>query len=164
MPCMRDSRPNERGSSVRRRMTVTRLSMMVVLGACGRGGDRAQATQRPVATALVAASSEAAAKLAPPPPAALTAQLAADEQAAINRLPAGPGRDLVVGNCLICHAATMPEQQHKDTTAWNKTVTQMIAWGAPVPSDRKAELITYLATHFGSSGATRRTADARMKS
>jgi cytochrome c5 len=144
-------------------MTVTRLSVIVVLGACGRGGDRGHATERPVATVLVATSSEAAAKLAPPPPAALSAQLAAEEQAAINRLPAGPGRDLVVGNCLICHAATMPEQQHKDTTAWNKTVTQMIAWGAPVPSDRRAELITYLATHFGSTGGTRRTADAEER-
>jgi cytochrome c5 len=164
MPRMRESRRNERGFRVRRRMSVTRLSMIVVLGACGRGGDRGHATERPVATALVATSSEAAAKLAPPPPAALNARLAAEEQAAINRLPAGPGRDLVVGNCLICHAATMIEQQHKDTTAWNKTVTQMIAWGAPVPSDRRAELMTYLATHFGSVGGTRRTADARTKS
>jgi cytochrome c5 len=165
MPCMREARRSERGSCVRSCMTVTRLSMIVVLGACGRGGDRGHATERPaVATALVAASSEAAAKLAPPPPAALSARLAAEEQAAIGRLPAGPGRDLVVGNCLICHAATMIEQQHKDTTAWNKTVTQMIAWGAPVPSDRRGDLMTYLAKHFGSTGGTRRTADARTKS
>jgi cytochrome c5 len=145
-------------------MTVTLLSMIVVLGACGRGDDRGKATERPVATALVVVSSDAAAKLAPPPPPALDARIAAEEQAAISRLPAGPGRDLVVGNCLICHAATMIEQQHKDTTAWNKTVTQMIAWGAPVPSDRRAELVTYLATHFSNKGGTRRTADARMKS
>ena len=164
MPSMLDPRRNERRSRVRRRMTVALLAMIVVLGACGRGDDRGPAIQRPVATTLVAASSDAAVKLAPPPPATLTARAAAEEQAAISRLPAGPGRDLVAGNCLICHAATMIEQQHKDTTAWNKTVTQMIAWGAPVPSDRRAELVTYLAKHFSSAGGTRRTADARMKS
>jgi cytochrome c5 len=141
---------------------VTLLSTIAVLGACGRGGDSGQGTDRPAATRMVAASSEAAAKLAPPPSAALTARIAAEEQAATARLPAGPGRDLVVGNCLICHAATMIEQQHKDTTTWNKTVTQMIAFGAPVPSDRRAELLTYLATHFGSTGGAPRTAAARM--
>jgi hypothetical protein len=145
-------------------MTVTRVSMLVVLGACGRGDDGGHATQRPVAPASVAASSDAAARLAPPPSAALSARIAAEEQAAINRLPAGAGRDLVVGNCLICHAATMIEQQHKDTTAWNKTVTQMMAWGSPLPSDRREELVTYLARHFAITGAPRRTADARTKS
>jgi cytochrome c5 len=145
-------------------MTPALLAMIVVLSACSRGEDRSSAAGQPTTTTSVAASSEAATKLAPPPPPTLTAQIAAEEQAAINRLPAGTGRDLVVGNCLICHAATMIEQQHKDTTAWNKTVTQMIAWGSPVPSDRRAELMTYLATHFGSTGGTRRTADARTKS
>jgi cytochrome c5 len=180
MPSMRDAHRNERRSRVRRHMTMTRLptctrlpsctllSVLIVLGACGRGGDRrgdsSHPTGQPAATAMVAASSEAAAKLAPPPSAALTARIAAEEQAAIARLPAGPGRDLVVGNCLICHAATMIEQQHKDTTAWNKTVTQMIAWGAPVPSDRRAELLTYLSTHFASTGGTPRAADPRVKS
>jgi cytochrome c5 len=145
-------------------MTMTRLSMIVVLGACGRGEDRGRATQRPAATASVATSSDAAARLAPPPPPALDARIAAEEQAAISRLPAGPGHELVVGNCLICHAATMIEQQHKDTAAWNKTVTQMMAWGSPLPSDRKAELVAYLATHFGSPGGTRRTTEATTKS
>ena len=160
MPSRRDPRRNDRSACVLGRMTVSLLllSMIVLFGSCGRGDDRGRATKQPGATASVATSSDAAARLAPPPSAALTARIAAEEQAAIGRLPAGPGRDLVVGNCLICHAATMIEQQHKDTTAWNKTVSQMIAWGAPVPNDRRGELVAYLAQHFTSAGAPRRTA------
>jgi cytochrome c5 len=152
MPNRLDPRGSAGRSRVGRRLTMTRLSMIVVLGACSRGDDRGPATRRPAATASVAISSEAAARLAPPPSPALDARIAAEEQVAIGRLPAGSGRDLVVGNCLICHAATLIEQQHKDTTAWNKTVTQMITFGAPVPGDRRAELVAYLATHFGITG------------
>ena len=42
----------------------------------------------------------------------------------------------------------MITQQHKDTTGWNKTVTQMIAWGAPVPTNQQGTLVAYLATHY----------------
>lgn len=63
-------------------------------------------------------------------------------------MPPGAGRDLVVANCVICHSATLLEQQHKDTTGWNKTVTQMMVWGAPVPVLQKAVLVAYLAEQF----------------
>ncbi len=93
-------------------------------------------------------TTSAAAAMAPPPSVALDRQLGADERAAIADLPAGAGHDLVLGNCLICHAATMITQQHKDTAGWNKTVTQMIAWGAPVPQGQHAALVAYLAEHY----------------
>lgn len=62
--------------------------------------------------------------------------------------PGWRGHDLVLGNCLICHSSMMLEQQHKDSTAWNKTVTTMVSWGAPVPPAQQPVLVTYLAQHF----------------
>lgn len=94
------------------------------------------------------ASAMQADRMAPPPPASLAAVTSAEEQAAIRALPPGPGHDLVIGNCLICHAATMITQQHKDSAGWNKTVTQMMAWGAPVPQNQRAMLVAYLAAHY----------------
>lgn len=71
----------------------------------------------------------------------------------MNRLPAGGGRELVLGSCLICHAASMIEQQHKDSVGWNKTVSQMMEWGAPVQPSQKPALIAYLAQHFPARAA-----------
>lgn len=107
----------------------------------------------PPSDTVASAAAAVAARVAPPPPAALTRALGADEQAAVARLPAGAGHDLVVGNCLICHAATMLEQQHKDTAGWNKTVTQMVAWGAPVPAGNRPVLVAYLAAHYAARAA-----------
>jgi cytochrome c5 len=102
-----------------------------------------------------AAPAAVANRLAPPPSAGLVRTVTADEQAAIQRLPSGNGRDLVLANCLICHSAALVEQQHKDTAAWSKTVTQMMAWGAPLAAAQEPALVAYLAQHFGARASTR---------
>ena len=79
---------------------------------------------------------------------AVAARAAREEQAALRTLPAGAGRELVVGACVTCHAVTMLTQQHKDTAGWNKTVTQMVGWGAPVPKEKQPALVAYLAEHY----------------
>jgi cytochrome c5 len=112
------------------------------------GFSSAQGTPAPVPARAIA-SAAIADSLAPPPSAALTARISTDEQNAIKMLPAGSGHDVVVGNCLTCHSVAMLEQQHKDATAWNKTVSQMMAWGTPVSAGQKPILIAYLASHFG---------------
>src|SRR5262245_64114390 len=64
-------------------------------------------------------------------------------------LPAGPGQELVQEKCLQCHSAMLITQQHKDSTAWEKTVQTMEKWGARiVPSDH-GTVIQYLVTSFG---------------
>lgn len=85
-----------------------------------------------------------------PPPAAtsLPSRLAAGERAALMKLPPGPARDLVIGGCVSCHSASIIVMQRKDSTGWHRTVAQMVAWGAPVPEERRPELIAYLARHF----------------
>ena len=123
------------------------------LAACARQDVTPGSRDSVAAPAAPAGPLAAAAQLAPPPSAALVARLATQEGVAIARIPAGSGHDLVLANCLICHSAAMIEQQHKDTTGWNKTVTQMIAWGAPVSAAQTPVLVAYLADHFPARAA-----------
>jgi cytochrome c5 len=66
--------------------------------------------------------------------------------------PNGPGKAIADNACLFCHSAMLVTQQAKDSTAWEKTLTQMIAWGAPIDTvDRRQRdsLRVYLLAHFG---------------
>ncbi len=111
-------------------------------------GFTSQQGTPPARPAVPVAPADMAARVAPPPPASLVALVNEEERAATARLPAGAGRELVLGSCLICHAVTMIEQQHKSAAAWEKTVTQMIAWGAPVPAGKQSVVVAYLAEHY----------------
>jgi cytochrome c5 len=128
------------------------VPVALVSVACGRDAgqtarDSTGAAARG-APAFRAAPPEVAAKLAPPPAPALLARLASDDRAATNGLPAGQGRDIVLASCLTCHSAALITQQHKDTAGWNKTVSQMIAWGTPVSTAQKDVLVAYLSQSF----------------
>lgn len=52
--------------------------------------------------------------------------------------PAGPGRTIAERACTVCHSPMLTLQQAKDSTAWEKTLTQMEKWGAPTltPAER----------------------------
>ena len=116
--------------------------LLVAIG-CGRTGERG-ATAGDTAWATPAEL----AVLAPPPDSALRATLADAERQAAGLLPSGDGRGLVEAECLVCHSATMIVQQHKDSAAWTRTVTQMAGWGAAVDSTQRGALVTYLASRF----------------
>jgi cytochrome c5 len=65
------------------------------------------------------------------------------------QLPPGDGQELVSSTCQTCHSAMLITQQHKDSTGWEKSVTQMEKWGARlVPSDH-AIVVGYLLKSFG---------------
>lgn len=137
-----------------RRATVAAMAMSTV--ACGapprrsaRDTASAPAVARVAAgpTVLMATAAQAE-QMAPGVAPALAHRVDSAEQSALARLPAGSGHDLVIGNCIICHSAAMIEQQHKDTDGWNKTVTQMRAWGAPLSAAQQPVLVAYLAKQF----------------
>ena len=65
------------------------------------------------------------------------------------KLPQGDGHDAAERACLICHSAMLITQQHKDSTAWEKSVKQMEAWGAPVPPAEHGAVVGYLRQQFG---------------
>lgn len=113
-----------------RSLPLTLLGAALVV-ACPRGGP------------------ESAAPAGAPDGAALDSAIVVGERMAVERLPAGSGRDLVLSGCLLCHGASIVSQQRKDSAAWARSVAQMVTWGAPVPADRQPELVAYLAAYFG---------------
>ena len=63
--------------------------------------------------------------------------------------PDDPGKTIAERGCLICHSAMLVTQQRKDSTAWEKTILQMEAWGAPATPAERETLLVYLTKHFG---------------
>ncbi len=88
----------------------------------------------------------------PPPSSGLSQTIAEGERASLASLPADSGRQLVQGNCVLCHGVALIQQQHKDSAGWAKTVGQMRAWGAPLPEEQVPGIIAYLAKHYGVTG------------
>ncbi len=82
----------------------------------------------------------------------LQAVSARSEAAEIAALPDGAAKTLVTERCLLCHSAGLITQQRKDAAAWERTVTQMRAWGSPIQEDEQKPLVLYLSEHFGASG------------
>ena len=67
----------------------------------------------------------------------------------LQEYPAGPGKAVADVACLQCHSASMALQQRLTEKQWTASVEKMMRWGAAVPADKKAELISYLVANFG---------------
>lgn len=72
--------------------------------------------------------------------------------------PPGPGRDLVTTRCLFCHHAELIVSQRLTPAQWDKEVTKMVRWGAPLEPAEQAVLAGYLAAHFGPEAPPHRPA------
>ena len=66
-----------------------------------------------------------------------------------NYLPDGAGRDLILQACVQCHDLRNTVTQRKNTTAWKRTVDEMIWRGAPLMADETAIVTKYLVDSFG---------------
>jgi len=69
----------------------------------------------------------------------------------ITQLKDGPGRDLTVGRCIICHSveyipANAPAM---DRASWQKSVQKMRErFGAPITDDEAKQIVDYLAANY----------------
>lgn len=68
-----------------------------------------------------------------------------------DRLPPGPGNEVVRARCLSCHGSDLIEQQRLPRGGWNREIDKMIGWGAVVQESERGALAGYLADHFGPS-------------
>jgi len=67
----------------------------------------------------------------------------------LEEFPPGPGKATADQACLQCHSASMSSQQRLNDKQWLREIDKMAGWGAPVPADKKDELLAYLVAHFG---------------
>ena len=67
--------------------------------------------------------------------------------------PAGEGYHLAERACRTCHSPMLITQQAKDSTGWEKSITQMEKWGVTLSAAEHDTLRRYLVTRFGTRGA-----------
>ena len=81
--------------------------------------------------------------------------------------PTAIGKRAFIENCLICHGEEMSSRQRLTTKQWTAAVEKMIGWGAPVPPERKGDLIAFLGSAYAAgtpkSAPMRLSADALAK-
>jgi mono/diheme cytochrome c family protein len=81
--------------------------------------------------------------------AACGATLAAQAAATASDLPDGPEAALVRARCLTCHGADLIVQQRLTQVGWDREVTKMVRWGAPVTDAERPAVVAYLTRAFG---------------
>lgn len=66
-------------------------------------------------------------------------------------LPEGPGRDLVLNTCTVCHSDSIIKAQQMTREQWDHTITwmqkQQGLW--ELDTDTRKGILDYLASHFG---------------
>ncbi|HEY6823798.1 MAG TPA: hypothetical protein VI195_05120 [Steroidobacteraceae bacterium] len=76
--------------------------------------------------------------------------------AEVTELREGPGRDLTVGRCIICHSVEyIPSNAPAmNRAAWQKTIQKMKdRFGAPITDEEAKQILDYLDAHYsGKSG------------
>lgn len=63
----------------------------------------------------------------------------------------GPGAEIAVGNCVICHSADYVSMQPPlDSGGWTAIVQKMREkYGAPLPAQQVDTVVNYLVTAYG---------------
>lgn len=74
------------------------------------------------------------------------------------QLKPGPGRDQVMGYCVMCHSLDYIQANSPFMTkqVWEAEVTKMIkAYGAQVPPEDVPKIVDYLTTNYGVATAAK---------
>lgn len=80
---------------------------------------------------------------------ALAAQdLGLDPNAAYERLPAGPGRDVLIKACITCHDPQRAASVRLTRDGWYEVVANMATRGMKATDAEQEVIVEYLATHF----------------
>jgi len=64
-------------------------------------------------------------------------------------LPNGPGKDLVMNVCTVCHELTRITSKMKTKEEWGDTVDKMASRGAKASDEEFETIVAYLAKYFG---------------
>jgi mono/diheme cytochrome c family protein len=73
--------------------------------------------------------------------------------ASAQTLAPGPGEDVVEDNCQNCHGLDHITSAHHDAAGWQSVVNDMISRGASLTEDQEAQVVAYLAAHYGPSAS-----------
>jgi cytochrome c5 len=65
-------------------------------------------------------------------------------------IPDGPGKDIVLNTCTLCHDLKRIKLGRRSTEEWEETLISMLNEGAPLSDDAFPVVHAYLARHFNS--------------
>jgi competence protein ComEA len=71
-----------------------------------------------------------------------------DPNATYDRLPAGPGRDVLIKACVTCHNPERAASVRLTRDGWDELIGNMMTRGMKATDDERAVIVEYLATHF----------------
>jgi hypothetical protein len=69
-------------------------------------------------------------------------------------LPDGPGKDLVMNVCTMCHELTRITSKKRTKEEWSDTVDKMAARGAKATDEEFDMIVAYLTKNFGKDAST----------
>lgn len=88
------------------------------------------------------------AKTPPPKTETTTTTTATAAAPTTTAFPPGPEVAIFESRCSICHTTQYIAQQRLTLAQWEKTVTKMKGWGAPISDDEVKSLSAYFALHY----------------
>lgn len=71
-----------------------------------------------------------------------------DSSATYERLPAGPGRDVLIKACVVCHDPQRAASVRLTREGWEGVIQNMMTRGMRATEEEQVVLLDYLATHF----------------
>jgi competence protein ComEA len=64
-------------------------------------------------------------------------------------MPDGPGKDIVLNTCTICHDLSRIKTVRHTKEEWQETLIAMLNEGAPLSDENFPVVLNYLAKNFG---------------
>jgi len=64
-------------------------------------------------------------------------------------MPDGPGKDVILNTCTICHDLTRIKRTRHTAEEWEDTLVAMLNEGAPLSDDDFPVVLAYLSKNFG---------------
>jgi cytochrome c5 len=64
-------------------------------------------------------------------------------------IPDGPGKEIVLNTCTLCHDLKRIKLGRRSTEEWEETLISMLNEGAPLSDDAFVRVHAYLSRHFG---------------
>jgi hypothetical protein len=64
-------------------------------------------------------------------------------------IPDGPGKEIVLNTCTLCHDLKRIRLGRRSTEEWEETLISMLNEGAPLSDEGFARVHAYLSRHFG---------------
>jgi competence protein ComEA len=72
-----------------------------------------------------------------------------DDDGEAQRLPPGPGKEIIATACTSCHSVAWIREQRLTDDEWSRTIDKMMHRGAQLTDEQFPVMLSYLSKNFG---------------